>query len=227
MVTRRETRRRHGGGVRPWAAAAVLAALLCWSGAARAAESSLVFVTVKRGVQDASGSGDTLFARLQQDHGAPQDDRAVETTGIELDLYSIAGKSYGVAVGMEVLQYDKLFHFSDPAGALTAETLRLEARGALYSLKGFLRWGVVLPFVALGGGNYYVTYMQSQEGLRFIDSATQVFHTRAGVRLMMGRFGMLFESGQVTAPLRVHTAGGNSTLELGGSFANVGFSWLW
>ncbi|HUJ74528.1 MAG TPA: hypothetical protein VL359_06695, partial [bacterium] len=82
------------------------------------------------------------------------------------------------------------------------------------------------PFIGIGSGNYYVKYVQQQAGVSFLDSASGVFSYRGGFRLLMGRLGLLVETGQTLATLHLDAEGTPATLELGGYFTNVGLSWL-
>jgi hypothetical protein len=208
--------------------ALALVLALAWpSGPASGADSSLMFLTFKRGVQDPGGSGDTLIPALETSHGPLQGTRAVQTQGVELDVYSVASAAAGIAVGVEILEYDQTLRFAPVSPVQTPETLRLSAQSVLFTLKGFLRWGPLLPFVGIGSGNYYVKYRQDQEGLAFLDSAPEVLTARVGMRVMLGRLGLLAETGATAAKLRVQTQAGLSTLELGGSYTTAGLSWLW
>jgi hypothetical protein len=221
---------RPGKGLPVAALTAALLALVALAGllpgSALAQERTLVFLTVKQGEQQAGGG--SLFGTIAANHGPLQDSRTVTRTGIELDIYAVTRHKYGLAVGLEVMDYDKTFTFSDPNGVLPPERLRLDARSFLYTLKGFLRYGDFLPFVGIGTGTYYVSYNEQVSGLSFLDSATNVFAYRAGFRwLMAGHLGLLVEAGEISAPLRVNSNNTNSTLELGGSFWNAGLSWVW
>lgn len=193
---------------------------------ARAQEATLVFLTVKTGEQQAGGG--TLFDTLAANHGPLQENRTVIRRGAELDIYAVTRRKYGLAVGLELMDYDKTFTFSNPAGGLPPEYLRLQARSFLYTLKGFLRFGDFLPFVGVGSGSYYVSYSEQASRLSFVDSATNVFSYRAGFRwLLVGRLGLLVEAGEISAPIRVFSNGKSSTLDLGGSFYNAGLSYVW
>jgi hypothetical protein len=197
-----------------------------WPGQAQAQERALVFLTVKQGAQQAGGG--SLFDTIAANHGALQDDRTVTRRGIELDIYAVTQHKYGLAVGLEVMDYDKTFHFADPNGVLPAERIRIDARSFLYTLKGFLRYGDFLPFIGIGTGTYYVSYNEEVSGLSFLDSANNVLAYRAGFRwLMAGRLGLLVEVGEISAPIRVNSNNTTSTLELGGSFWSAGLSYVW
>ena len=215
------------GGWKACGAVLALAGLLCLADPAGAASGNLVFLTVKQGLQDAEGTGDTLFKRLERDHGKLRGDRQVTTVGLELDFYAIAGRTGGLAVGTEVSQYSQTFRFRTSDTTKTDEDLTLGGRSMLFTLKGFLRWGPVLPFIAIGSGNYYVEYHQSTEDRSLLDSAPNVVTARVGTRVLLGRWGLLLEAGATDAPLRVQTQSGVATLNLGGAYANAGISWLW
>lgn len=210
-------------------AAAVLAALLAsllHPGATRAQEATLYFLTVKTGEQQAGGG--TLFETLAANHGPLQESRAVIRRGMELDIYAVTRHKFGLAVGLEVMDYQKTFAFADPTGGLPTERLRLDARSFLYTLKGFLRFGDFLPFIGLGTGSYYVSYNKEVSQLSFLDSATGVLAYRAGFRwLLTRRIGLLAEAGGISAPIKVLSNGTTSTLDLGGDFYNVGLSYVW
>lgn len=205
----------------------LLAALLGIAAPVRAESGTVVFLTVKGGVQNADGSGDNLFKTLEKDHGALRGDRAVTLQGVELDFYAATSRNAGLAVGTELQQYSRTFHFRTNNPALTNEDLTISGRALLFTLMGFLRWGPVLPFIGIGSGNYYVQYHQATENLSFLDSATSVLNARAGMRFLLGRWGLLLEVGETSAPLRVHTQSGNSTLNLGGTYAQGGISYAW
>jgi hypothetical protein len=205
----------------------VLGLLLCLATSARAEGGSLVFLTVKQGIQNADGTGDSLFKRLERDHGALRGNREVQTVGIELDFYAVTSRNAGLAVGTELQQYGKSFHFRTTDPAKSNEDLSLAGRSLLFTLKGFLRWGPVLPFIGIGSGNYYAEYHQSAERLSLLDSAPNVFTVRVGTRILLGRWGLLLEGGETDAPLRVHTQSGNSSLNLGGRYTSAGLSYLW
>lgn len=210
-------------------AATLLAALLASAllpGAARAQEATLFFLTAKTGEQQAGGG--SLFETLAASHGPLQDNRTVIRRGMELDIYAVTRHKFGLAVGLEVMDYEKTFAFSDPAGGLTPERLKLDGRSFLYTLKGFLRFGDFLPFIGLGTGSYYVSYNEEVSQLSFLDSATGVLAYRAGFRwLMSRRLGLLAEAGEISAPIKVLSNGTVSTLDLGGSFFNAGLSYAW
>jgi hypothetical protein len=189
-------------------------------------EKTLVFFTVKTGEQTAGG-GD-LFDTLAANHGALRDSRTVTRNGFDLDIYAVTPHKYGLAVGLELMDYDKTFHFSNPSGGQTPENLRLQTRSFLFTLKGYLRFGDFLPFVGIGTGTYYVSYNEKVSGLSFLDAATSIVAYRAGFRwLMVGRLGLLVEAGEISAPIHVTSNNTTSTLDLGGAFTNVGLSYVW
>jgi hypothetical protein len=213
--------------LRWWRRGALLGALLCLASAVQAASGTVVFLTVKSGVQNAEGTGDTLFERLERDHGAVRDSRQVNIQGVELDFYAATSRNAGLAVGAELQQYSKTFRFRTNDPTKTSEDLSLAGRAFLFTLKGFLRWGPVLPFIGVGSGNYYVQYHQATENLSFLDSASNVLNTRVGARWLLGRWGLLLETGHTAAPLRVRTTSGTSILNLGGNYTSAGLSWAW
>lgn len=208
------------------AAALCLAALACLAqGTAHAQEATIYFLTAKAGQQDVGGS---LFNTLAANHGPLQGSKSVTRAGFDFDIYAVTRHHYGLAVGIEVMDYNQTFKFQGPAGVQTPEQLQLQARSVLYTLKGFLRFGDFLPFIGLGTGTYYVNYNEEVSGLSFADSATNVLAYRAGFRwLMAGRWGLLVEAGEIDAPLRVVSNNTASTLSLGGGFYNVGLSYVW
>lgn len=228
--TARPATARPGRGPLAAALAGALLALVALAGLsarqAQAQEHTLVFLTVKQGEQQTGGG--SLFGTLAANHGPLQDDRTVTRRGIELDLYAVTRHKYGLALGLEVMDSDKTYRFSDPNGVLPPERLRLDTRSFLYTLMGFLRYGDFLPFAGIGTGTTYVSYNEEVSGLSFLDSATNVFSYRAGFRwLMAGRLGVLVEAGEISAPIRVNSNNTTSTLDLGGSFWNAGLSWVW
>ncbi|HEX7928108.1 MAG TPA: hypothetical protein VF678_10980 [bacterium] len=193
-----------------------------------AANGSVVFLTVKYGTQNADGTGDTLFKQLENDHGTLKDSRDVVLQGVELDFYSATSRNAGLAVGLELQQYSKSFRFRATNGTQTDEDLKFAGRAVLFSLKGFLRWGPVLPFFGVGSGNYYVQYHQATENISLLDSAPNVFTARVGARVLVaGHWGVLLETGQTSAPVRIHTQSGNASLNLGGNFTSAGISYAW
>ncbi len=186
---------------------------------------TLYFLTIKKGVSDPSASGDTLFETLAQDHGTLQDEREVEPVSLELDIYGVSGGRFGLGIGIEVLQYDDFI--SLPSGA----RVDLRVKGVLFTLKTFLRLGAFFPFVGLGIGNYYANLdlpsgPSLPGGLSLRDSPDDVFNARAGLRVLLGRLGLLVEVGNTAAQLDVPSLSGPATLELGGTYTNVGLSWV-
>ena len=180
---------------------------------------TLYFLTVKKGVSDPSGSGDTLFETLAKDHGPLQDEREVEPVSLELDIYGVSGGRFGLGIGTEVLQYDDFI--SLPSG----ERVGMRVKGVLFTLKTFLRLGAFFPFVGLGIGNYYAN-LDLPGGRSLRDSPDDVFNARAGLRVLLGRLGLLVEVGNTAAQLDVPSLSGPATLELGGTYTNVGLSWV-
>lgn len=225
MVTRRRTARPAGIARLLRLAVLAAAAAALAAGAAQAQEATLYFLTAKVGQQEVGGS---LFKTLAANHGPLQENQTVNRQGAELEIYAVTRHKYGLAVGLEVMEFDKTFTFFDKTGALAPEHLRLDGRSFLYSLKGFLRFGDVLPFIGIGTGSYYLSYDEKVSQLSFLDAVTPVLAYRAGVRwLVAGRWGVLAEAGEISAPLHVTTNNTRTTFELGGSFWNVGVSYVW
>ena len=108
---------------------------------------------------------------------------------------------------------------------LDAEPPRVTDEGVLFTFKTFLRWGDVFPFFGAGLGNYYVNYDEAMSGISFRDSPDSVYNARVGVRILVGRLGLLAEAGNTHAQLPIVTGSGPATLELGGNYSNVGLSW--
>ena len=215
-----------GGVLGRMLGAAVLAGLLLALGAlapqgASAQTGTLYFLTVKRGLADASGSGENAFQLLETagGHGPLQGPRAVETTALELDIYGVSRNSAGLGIGLEVLRYAHDFTMQD------GYRVYLRTKGVLFTFKAFLRWGDVLPFVGAGLGNYYVNYDESAAGISFRDSPDSVYNARVGLRVLLGRLGLLLEAGNTRAQLPIVTGAGPATLELGGKYGNLGLSW--
>ncbi|HEX9843567.1 MAG TPA: hypothetical protein VGC20_12490, partial [bacterium] len=98
-------------------------------------------------------------------------------------------------------------------------------KGVLFTLKTFLRFESFMPFIGLGIGNYYLNYSESTT-LSLRDSPDEVYNARAGFRLLFGRLGLLFEGGRTHARLDVPSTSGRNSLELGGTYSNVGLSWM-
>jgi hypothetical protein len=192
---------------------------------ARAQEATLFFLSAKTGEQSVGGN---LFGTLAANHGPLQENKTVIREGVGLDIYAITRNHYGLAIGLELMDFDKTFTFQDPTGAKTPERLVLDARSFIYSLKGYLRWGDFLPFIGVGSGTYYVSYNEKVSRLSFLDTATNVFAYRIGFQwLLAGRWGLVGEYGQIEAPIRVISNNTTSTLDLGGEFWNVGISYAY
>ncbi|MBI3991850.1 MAG: hypothetical protein HY342_01145 [Candidatus Lambdaproteobacteria bacterium] len=208
----------------PAALALLLAAGLLAPPRAQATTTSY-FVTLKSGVMTGEGSGDTLFRVKQAENGTLRESREVSTQGLELDFYTASTDLFGMGLALETHQYAKSFTFSDAAGALPGDRVNIEGRTLLYTLRAYLRLGLLLPFVGLGSGNYYVKYAESLNPVSFIDSAPQVWTTRYGFRMLFGRFGLLAEQGQIMAPLAVRSRADRPTLELGGRYTAFGLSY--
>jgi hypothetical protein len=206
------------------AALALLAALLAVPGAARAQNDTLYFLTVKKGMQ--TPTGDTLFTNLERDHGPLLGNRTMAPEAIDLDIYGVSSGSAGLGLGVEVNRSEKTFSFRDPGQALPPELATVRIQGVLFTLKAYLRWGIFLPFVGAGLGNYYVNYEQDVDAFAIRAAADQVYTARAGFRLLLGRLGLLLEVGNTTARVNLDTPSGPSTLELGGPFTFLGLSWV-
>ncbi|MEE8435109.1 MAG: hypothetical protein V3S64_10020, partial [bacterium] len=77
-----------------------------------------------------------------------------------------------------------------------------------------------------GIGNYYINLGQSS-GLSLRLSPKNVFNFRGGIFVLLNRhWGLVLEAGQTSAEVDVPTATGSKTLELGGSYANLGISFV-
>jgi hypothetical protein len=206
------------------ALAALAGALLLGSGAPPAAAQSnaLYFLSLKRGTIDATGSGENLFERLDTvaGHGPLQGERSAPTWGLEFDVYGIAEREAGLGLGIEVVQYDKTWRMQD------GEEIHMRGKGVLFTIKRYWRLGSVLPFVAAGLGNYYLNYEQNPGGPTFRDSPSSAYTARAGVRWMLGRFGLLLEAGATHAALPITIDVGTADVELGGRYANGGLFWV-
>jgi hypothetical protein len=201
-------------------AAALAVALLAGGAAPAAAQSeTLYFLTIKRGFTDASGSGEDLFDRLGAAHGKLTGGRGTQTGAVELDIYGVSRDAMGLGVGLEVLGYDHDWLFGD------GTQVHLRTKGVLFTFKTFLRLGSVFPFFGFGLGNYYVNYSQTG-GPSLRDSPDAVYNVRAGVRVLLGRLGLLLEAGNTRAQLPIDTDIGRAKLELGGIYSNVGLSWV-
>lgn len=202
---------------------AVAGLIIASPGKGNAAE-TFYFLTLKAGEMTAENSGDTLFDRLEEESGELQGDRKVSTLGIEFDLYTAPSPIFAIGLGLETHEYSKSFSFVDFSGALPSERISIEGRTLLYTLKAYLRFGAFLPFVGVGSGNYYVKYKEKIGGASFIDAAPEVWTARVGLRMLVGRLGLLLEYGQIRAPLKIRSRSDGATLELGGTYTAVGLS---
>jgi len=207
--------------------AVLAAAVLCWSAPqqAWAVRQNFFFINLKVGTQDTGATGDTIIEALENDptFGGPvqNPNREVVQRAVEFDFFVVPGDVLGLGLGIESGEYQSRYDFGDP----TSETLKLQARSLLYLFKLFLRLGFVMPYVAVGSGNYYVRYEETNGRRAFRDSAPYVFTQRAGLRLLLGRFALLYETGRTDAPLTIEARPDAPRLELGGTFTNVGVSW--
>ena len=189
------------------------------------AGSTYYFVTLKSGVMTGEGSSDTLFRLKAAENGPRRESREVTIQGLELDFYTASTDLFGMGLALETHQYAKSYTFSDASGSLPTDRVNIEGRTLLYTLRAYLRLGLFLPFVGLGSGNYYVKYAEALNSVSFIDSAPQVWTTRYGFRMLIGRFGLLAEQGQIMAPLAVRSRADRPTLELGGRYTAFGLSY--
>lgn len=183
---------------------------------------NLYFLSVKRGLLDTSTSGDTFIDYLEtsEGHGALLTGRQEDTIAFEQDIYAISGAGLGLGVGLEILSYKKQHVFQD------GETLDIVVKGVHFTLKTYLRLGGLLPFLGAGIGNYYVNLNQSS-GLSLRISPKNVYNLRAGLFFLASRsWGLVLEAGQTSAEVEIPTATGSETLELGGSYATLGLSYV-
>lgn len=190
--------------------------------AALAQTGNLYFFTVKGGSLDTSSTGDQYFDYITntEGHGALLNNRKVQTINFEQDIYGISGNGVGLGVGLELLRYNKQFVFQD------GERLNTVVKGIHFTIKTYLRLGGYFPFLGAGIGNYYVN-MDRSSGLSLRSSPSDVYNLRVGLFHLLGRhWGLLLEAGQTSAQLDVPVAGGTQTLELGGSYTNLGLSYV-
>ena len=210
----------HRTGLRTVAAVVLAAALWLLIGAAPAAAQTgtLYFLTLKRGTTDATGSGENLFQVLEPTRGKLTGERAVETSGAELDIYGLSGARGRMGLGVEITRYQKDFNLSG------GEIVRLRTLGVLFTLTSFYRIGIFNPFIGAGIGNYYVNYNQVQGAISVRDSPDTVYTGRIGMRVMLGRLGVVWETGSTKAEQSIPTDAGTGVLELGGAFTNLGLT---
>ena len=206
-------------------ALAILAALtLALTAAPRRAPAQgqlAYFLTLRSGVQNAEGSGDTLFEDFEAEHGPFTGTRDVETEGLEFDLITFPSQDYGVGLGIEYHQYFKVFFFQDPTGALPSSRITLKGRALLYTLKFYRRFDSFWPYLGLGTGNYFMNF--SEGGMvRFFEASTEVYHGRVGVRIPIGSWSLVLEYGRTHAPITIQTRPNLPVLELGGTYRSVG-----
>ena len=183
---------------------------------------NLYILSIKGGLLDTSTSGDTFIDYLEttEGHGALQTSRQEDTINLEQDIYGISADGMGLGVGLEILSYKKQHVFQD------GETLDMVVKGVHFTLKTYLRLGRLFPFLGAGIGNYYINLAQSS-GLSLRLSPKDVFNFRGGIFLLLGRhWGLVLEAGQTSAEVDVPTPTGSESLELGGSYANFGISYV-
>jgi len=193
-------------------------------GAARGADTGF-HITFKQGTMDATANDETLFTKLEAEHGKLQNGRQVNPMGVELDFLMFTGPHSGVGFGVESTQYQKTFQFR--GSGLPVEDLSLSARSLIYTLKMYARLGTLYPYLALGSGNYYIRYTEKTGNVSFLDSAPRVLTGRVGFRWMWGAIGIMAEGGQTLATLPVRTRTDRATVELGGAFVQTGITLGW
>lgn len=202
---------------------ALLISLLAGFPAAALGQSgNLYFFTIKGGQLDTSTSGDTFIEYLAttEGHGALQTSRQEDTINFEQDIYAISASGMGLGVGLEILSYTKQHVFQD------GETLSMVVKGVHFTLKTYLRLGRLFPFLGAGIGNYYINFEQSS-GLSLRLSPKDVYNLRGGIFVLLSRhWGLVLEAGNTSAEVDIPTANGSKTLELGGSYANFGISYV-
>lgn len=178
-------------------------------------------LTIKRGQLDPTVSEDTLFGQIETDqgHGPLQNGREVQPVSAELDIIAPGSDSFSIGVGFEILRYKKVFEFQD------GTELTVDNRGLHFSFKTFWRLGAVMPYLGLGIGNYYAKIEQTN-GFSVRDAPEEVFNYRAGFFLQFDGFGFLLEGGRTTGKLSFPGQSGPAEIELGGSYTNVGISFI-
>ncbi|MDH4122313.1 MAG: hypothetical protein OEV94_11460 [Deltaproteobacteria bacterium] len=210
---------------RPWTLAVpLLLALLTAAGPALGAGSEFL-LTYKRVILN--GDGDSISGKWKAEHGNPLGGRDMRPGMVELEYRFFHQDKAGTALTLELSDFSHTFRLVDPTLVLPSETVNLKARLLLYSFKGYTRWGSVLPFFSLGSGAYYVTYSEQTTGNKFLASAPQVFSMRAGFHWMWGSLGMAAEAGYLYASVPVITRPDRASLELGGTWAAWGVTWVW
>lgn len=189
------------------------------------ANQTFQFITLKSGTMTAEDSGDKLFDVKEAENGALQQTREVNIQGVEWEFFATPNDRFGLGLALETHQYAKNFRFVDESGALTSDRISINGRSLLYTLRFYFRLGPFIPFIGAGSGNYYVKYSERLSSISFIDSAPDVWTTRYGFRMLLGRFGLLVEQGQIRAPLKIRSRSDQPTLELGGNYTAFGLSW--
>jgi hypothetical protein len=196
-------------------------ALALGAGEAWGQTGTAYFLTVKKGSLDPSSSGDTFISEIEttQGHGALVGDRVSQPFSIQFDIYGVSASRVGLDIGLEVLGYNKSFVFAD------GERVYITVKGMHFTFNTLARLGAFMPFLGFGIGNYYVTLEQSS-GLNLRTSPDEVYTAHAGFRVMAGRMGILLEVGITSALADIPGLSGDATLELGGTYTNLGLSWL-
>lgn len=179
------------------------------------------FITVKKGSLDASSSGDTFISEIEttQGHGDLVGDRISQPFSIQFDIYGVSASRVGLDIGLELLGYNKSFIFAD------GERVYITVKGMHFTFNTLARLGAFMPYIGFGIGNYYVNLVQSS-GLDLRTSPEEVYNAHAGFRVMAGRLGILVEVGITSALTEIPGLSGDATLELGGTYTNLGLSWL-
>ena len=179
------------------------------------------FLSVKKGSLDSSTSGDTYISQIEttQGHGALVGDRVSQPFSIQADIYGVSASRVGLDISLEVLGYNKSFTFAD------GERVFITVKGMHFTFNTLARLGMFMPYIGFGIGNYYVNLEQSS-GLNLRTSPEDVYNAHAGFRVMMGRMGILLEVGATSAMVDIPGLSGDATLELGGTYTNLGVSWL-
>jgi len=188
------------------------------------AQGALYFLSLRKGIQTASGDG--AFDQWEQNHGELQNGRQVNTNGVEMDVFSISESGFGLGLGVEVHQYEKTFNFEDSSGVLPPEQVYIAGHGVIFSLKTYFRLGEFLPYLGAGLGNYYIKFREQQSNLNSSQSIDEVYAFKAGARYTIGKFGMLIETGSISALTNITLKDGKTTIQAGGTYNLFGLSYL-
>lgn len=203
------------------ACAAALALAALQAPPALAQNQTFTFLTAKQGMLDTGASNDSLLRDLEAQRGAVQNgDRKAPFRGVELELYVIPQDVLGLGLSVESFEYFKEYKFGSP----TAEELQLHARALLYTLKAYLRLGFIHLYAGAGSGSIWVKYSEDVAQKKFSDSPPNVWSGRVGFRVLLGRIALLYERGQINAPLRIEARPSRPRLELGGTYDAIGIS---